>query len=145
MVCTPAERHAYRHIPNFWSNQFGLNIKSVGLPTLADEVAVTQGSVSERRFTAAYGHKGQMVAALAVNMPRGLDVYEALIEQKSSFPPKLNAPDGPTPVRVISAGFPAHGQATHSSVATTTGPGPGTPPEEITAPDPRVPAGPTPL
>ncbi|HTK09678.1 MAG TPA: FAD-dependent oxidoreductase [Ktedonobacteraceae bacterium] len=150
MVCAPTERRAHRHIPNFWSNQFGLNIKSVGLPTFADEVVVTQGSVSARRFVAAYGHKGRMVAALAVNMPRGLDVYEMLIAQKSPFPPALNAPDGPTPLHVVSSGFPTQEQPTHSPVATTTGPGPNTPPEEHTAAyvrasDPRVPPGPAPL
>ena len=145
MVCAPSERRGYRHIPNFWSNQFGLNIKSVGLPTIADEVVLTQGSVSDRRFVAAYGQKGQLVAALAVNMPRGLDIYEALIEQKSSFPPKLNAPDEPKPLHVIPAGFPAYGQSTHSAVATTTGPGPGSLSEDGRFPDPRVPVGPTPL
>nr|WP_211221545.1 FAD-dependent oxidoreductase [Ktedonobacter racemifer] len=150
MVCAPWERRGHRHIPSFWSNQFGLNIKSVGLPTLADEVVVTQGSVSERRFVAVYGHKGRVVAALAVNMPRGLDVYEALIEQKRSFPPHLNAPDEPKPLRVVAAGFPVPGQPTHSPIATATGPGPSTPPEErdaaaARASDPRVPSGPLPL
>lgn len=150
MICGVSERRAYGHIPNFWSNQFGLNIKSVGLPMLADEVVVMQGSVSERRLVAAYGHKGRMVAALAVNMPRGLDAYEALIAQKSVFPPPLNAPDRPTPLHVVASGFPSHELPTYSPEATTTGPGPGSPPEEsdaaaVQASDPRVPSGPLPL
>ena len=58
MVCAPSERRAHKLLPAFWSNQFGVNIKSVGLPTVAEEVVVTQGSVEERRFVAAYGRDG---------------------------------------------------------------------------------------
>ena len=94
------------HIPNFWSNQFGLNIKSVGLPMLADEVVLTQGSVSERRFVAVYGHKGRMVAALAVNMPRGLDAYEALIARKASFHQRSTRPMGQRPCTLFHLVFP---------------------------------------
>jgi NADPH-dependent 2,4-dienoyl-CoA reductase/sulfur reductase-like enzyme len=69
MVSAPSERRAHKPLPAFWSNQFGVNIKSVGLPTVAEEVVVTQGSVDEIRFVAAYGRKGRMVAAVAVNAP----------------------------------------------------------------------------
>jgi 3-phenylpropionate/trans-cinnamate dioxygenase ferredoxin reductase component len=54
MVCTPAERRAHNPLPAFWSNQFGVNIKSVGLPTVAEEVLVTQGSVADGRYVAAW-------------------------------------------------------------------------------------------
>ncbi|GER92246.1 pyridine nucleotide-disulfide oxidoreductase [Dictyobacter vulcani] len=57
MLCSPAERKPHRPLPTFWSNQFGLNIKAVGLPTVADQVVVTQGSVERKRFVAAYGRK----------------------------------------------------------------------------------------
>lgn len=145
MICAPAELRGYRHIPNFWSNQFGLNIKSVGLPPLADEVMVMQGTVAEGRFVAAYGLKGRMVAAFAVNMPRGLDYYEELIRQKSPFPPNVEAPDKNPSSHIIPAGFPAHEQPTHSPVAVVTGPGPYTPTQEMQMIDPRIPQSSPPL
>jgi 3-phenylpropionate/trans-cinnamate dioxygenase ferredoxin reductase component len=143
MVCAPSERRVHKPLPAFWSNQFGVNIKSVGLPTVAEEVVVTQGSVEERRFVAAYGRAGRTVAAVAVNSPRWLESYAALIEAGAPFPPILNAADGPSDPRPVPAGFPPHGHATHAPSAASTGPGPVTPESLATAPaDPRVPPGP---
>jgi len=127
MVCAPRDRRAHRPLPAFWSNQFGVNIKSVGLPTIAEEIVVTQGSVAERRFVAAYGRRGRMVAAVAVNMPRWLEGYHALIEAGAPFPPELHPADGLADPRPAPAGFPPAGQATHSPNATPTGPGPSSP------------------
>ena len=54
----------------------------------------------QQRF-AVYGRAGRIVGALAVDMPRALDAYAAMIADRASFPPVLNAPDGPDPVRVL--------------------------------------------
>jgi NADPH-dependent 2,4-dienoyl-CoA reductase/sulfur reductase-like enzyme len=149
MVCVPTERRAHKPLPSFWSNQFGNNIKSVGLPPYADEVVVTQGSVADHRFVAAYGRQRRIVAAVTVNMPLWLDFYASQIEARGPFPPDLNAPDGPEELVPVSAGFPRPGQATHSAGVALTGPGPSTPSTAVpaTAPpeDPRVPPGPPPL
>jgi 3-phenylpropionate/trans-cinnamate dioxygenase ferredoxin reductase component len=146
MVCASAARLAYKTLPAFWSRQFGINLKTVGLPSFADEVVLTQGSIAERRLVATYGRKGRIVAALSVNMARWLPAYRAMIEARAPFPPVLHAPEGPAELRPVPAGFPPRGQPTHSSVATRTGPGPSTPPpEELSASakvqDPRVPPG----
>ena len=150
MVCAPSERRPHKYLPAFWSNQFGVNIKSVGLPTIADEIVLTQGTVEERRLVAAYGQNGRIVAALAVNAPLLLPAYQALIEARAPFPPELHAADGPVKLRPVSAGFPPHGHTTHSPVAASTGPGPSTPEpptkgEAARMKDPRVPPGPPPL
>jgi 3-phenylpropionate/trans-cinnamate dioxygenase ferredoxin reductase component len=147
MVCPPADRRAHKPLPAFWSNQFGLNIKSVGVPPFADEVVVTQGTVTARRFAAAYGRAGRMVAAVTVNMPRTLPAYAALIEERAPFPPILHATDGPEQLTPVSAGFPPAGEPTHSASATPTGPGPSAPQiaDTMHAADPRTPPGPTPL
>ena len=92
---------AHTALPTFWSNQFGVNIKVAGVPSRADQVAVVQGSVADGAFVAVYGHGGRIVGALAVDMPRALDAYAALIAARASFPPELNAPDGPDPVLVV--------------------------------------------
>jgi 3-phenylpropionate/trans-cinnamate dioxygenase ferredoxin reductase subunit len=151
MVCDPSERRGHRPLPAFWSNQFGMNIKGIGLPSFAEVVMVTQGVVADYRFVAAYGHRGRMVAALAFNMPRWLPDYRAMIEAGAPFPPALHAADEPAEARPLPAGFPPPGQATHTSTAASTGPGPSTPADEpvpaavATAPDPRVPPGAAPL
>ena len=148
MVCGPAERRGHSILPAFWSNQFGLNIKSVGLPTVAEEIVVTQGRVPEGRFVAAYGKRGRIVAALAVNMARWLPAYQALIEARAAFPPDLHAGDAPAELRPVPAGFPTPGEATHSPSAAVTGPGPATPPRPAAVgplSDPRVPPGAMPL
>jgi NADPH-dependent 2,4-dienoyl-CoA reductase/sulfur reductase-like enzyme len=78
MVCAPTERRAHKLLPAFWSNQFGINLKLVGLPTIADSIILTQGSVAERRCVAVYGHNGHIVAALAINNPRWLPNYQRM-------------------------------------------------------------------
>lgn len=150
MLASAATRRAYKQLPSFWSNQFGVEIKSVGLPTIADTIVRTQGSVAEYRVVAAYGHKGRMVAAVAVNAPRWLPAYQALIEARAPFPPELHAADGPAELRPLPAGFPLPGQPTHDLGAASTGSGPSTsePPAEGEArawTDPRVPLGAPPL
>ena len=39
------ERYPHLLLPGFWSGQFGVNIKSVGVPPFGDEIVFTQGSV----------------------------------------------------------------------------------------------------
>ncbi|MFN8590641.1 MAG: FAD-dependent oxidoreductase [Thermomicrobiales bacterium] len=158
MVRPAAERRAHNALPSFWSNQFGLNIKSVGLPTIADEILVVQGSPAEQRFIAVYGGRGRVVAAVAVNSPRWLDYYQSLVLTRAPFPPTRDAMDLPAEAEIRPAGFPPPGQSTHSATARATGPGPASPPAPIEPPlpraqvpsraqleDPRVPAGPHPL
>ncbi|GAB3971665.1 FAD-dependent oxidoreductase [Actinoallomurus acanthiterrae] len=82
-------------LPAFWSDQFGLNIKSVGMPAIADQVALAQGSFDHGPFVAAYGRAGITVGAVAVDSPRVLDGYAALITERAPFPPAINAADGP--------------------------------------------------
>jgi 3-phenylpropionate/trans-cinnamate dioxygenase ferredoxin reductase component len=105
MLCQPGEERLSEELPAFWSDQFGLNIKSVGLPSLADEVVLTQGSLDSDHFVAAYGRAGRTVGAVAVNSPRVLDGYAALIGTRASFPPLVNAADGPARTEPEDAGF----------------------------------------
>lgn len=92
---------AHDALPTFWSNQFGVNIKVVGVPGRADQFAVVQGSVTDGAFVAAYGRQGRLAAALAVDAPRALDAYAALIRNQASFPPALNASDAPDPIEIL--------------------------------------------
>jgi NADPH-dependent 2,4-dienoyl-CoA reductase/sulfur reductase-like enzyme len=98
----------HQHLPDFWSSQFGLNIKCVGLADRAEEMAIVQGSVEERRFLAVFGRNGRTIAALSVNSARWLPAYRALIEEGAPFPPIQGAVDQPR-IRKEAAGFASTG------------------------------------
>jgi NADPH-dependent 2,4-dienoyl-CoA reductase/sulfur reductase-like enzyme len=88
-------------LPTFWSNQFGVNVKMVGVPGRADQIAVLHGSVEQANFVAGYGREGRLIAALAVNTPRALEAYAQMINDRMSFPPDLNAADAPETIQII--------------------------------------------
>ena len=88
MVTGQSRRWAYLSVPVFWSIQFGHVIKSVGVPSVADEVMITQGSVEERSFVAVYGRQGRTVAAVAFNQSKLLEHYRREIADAAPFPPE---------------------------------------------------------
>jgi hypothetical protein len=94
MVCPGPPRRPHLGVPVFWSSQFGVNIKSVGVPTYSDQVVIAQGSLNERRLVAVYGYRGRITAAITVNMAKWLEHYQALIETAAPFPPAPGAADG---------------------------------------------------
>ncbi|MFJ7911903.1 NAD(P)/FAD-dependent oxidoreductase [Kitasatospora sp. NPDC096204] len=106
MVSGQADRWPHLSIPRFWSIQFGANIKSVGVPTFADEVVITQGSVPDRRFVAAYGYRGRVTAAVSFNNAKWLDHYQTLIETAAPFPPPCPAPDQPADMKPVPVDYP---------------------------------------
>jgi NADPH-dependent 2,4-dienoyl-CoA reductase/sulfur reductase-like enzyme/ferredoxin len=86
---------AHVALPVFWSSQFGVEIKSIGVPTFADEVMVAQGSTADRRFVAAYGRHGRITAAVTFDHGMWLEFYGRLIERAAPFPPQLRTVDQP--------------------------------------------------
>ncbi|WP_411122975.1 NAD(P)/FAD-dependent oxidoreductase [Streptomyces sp. x-19] len=122
MVSASAERRPHLWMPSFWSAQFGVNIKSVGVPPMADQIMVTQGSLAEQRFTAAYGFQGRVIAAVTFDQAKWLDFYERQIERAASFPPEFTTvdrrPEGRQPV---AAGFPDPSQPSHGPTVTLSG------------------------
>ncbi len=109
MVSPSFEYRRHTALPTFWSSQFGLNMKSVGLPTVAEEVMITQSSFGMRRFTVVYGREGHTVAAVSCNAGQMLPFYQTLVEQAAHFPPAFPAADGPARAQPMPAGFPARG------------------------------------
>jgi len=87
MISPGPLRRPHRAVPVFWSSQFGLNIKSVGVPTFSDQVVIAQGSLSDRRLVAVYGYRGRITAAVTINMAKWLEYYQGLIETAAAFPP----------------------------------------------------------
>ena len=60
---------------SFWSDQFGLRIRSVGLPRLADQAEVHEQDVDRRRLEVSYRREGRLIGALVVNRPSRLSDY----------------------------------------------------------------------
>jgi NADPH-dependent 2,4-dienoyl-CoA reductase/sulfur reductase-like enzyme/ferredoxin len=106
MLSPQAERWPYLSMPVFWSTQFGTQIKSVGVPSVADEVMVVQGSVADRRFVALYGAAGRVVAAVGFDQAKWLEFYGGLIESAAPFPPDFRHVDEPARARPLPAEFP---------------------------------------
>jgi NADPH-dependent 2,4-dienoyl-CoA reductase/sulfur reductase-like enzyme len=95
MVSPGPLRRPHLAVPAFWSSQFGVNIKSVGVPTFSDQVVIAQGSLEKRRFVAVYGYRGRVTAAVSVNRAKYLEHYERLIETAAPFPPEPATVDPP--------------------------------------------------
>jgi NADPH-dependent 2,4-dienoyl-CoA reductase/sulfur reductase-like enzyme len=121
MVCDETDRRPHLLIPQFWSGQFGVNIKSVGVPSFGDEIMFTQGSVKQRRFAAAYGRRGRIVGAVTFNHGKWIPYYEAQIARSAPFPPNPAGSDFPEDMRVMPADFPARGVPTEAPDVVLTG------------------------
>jgi NADPH-dependent 2,4-dienoyl-CoA reductase/sulfur reductase-like enzyme len=121
MVCDEVDRWAHLLIPQFWSGQFGVNIKSVGVPSFGDEIMFVQGSVKERRFAAVYGRRGRIVGAVTFNHAKWIDYYRDQIARSGPFPPPPPGFDFPEDMRVLPADFPPHGVPTEAPDVVVTG------------------------
>ncbi|HKS45010.1 MAG TPA: FAD-dependent oxidoreductase [Amycolatopsis sp.] len=122
MLHAGSARRPHLWMPAFWSTQFGVTIKSVGVPSMADELVVTQGSLAERRFMAAYGHRGRVIAAVGFDQAKWMGFYQQLIEKGAPFPPGFPAVDQrPERLRPIPAEFPDPTLPSHSPTVTLTG------------------------
>ncbi|WP_430910733.1 NAD(P)/FAD-dependent oxidoreductase [Methylobacterium sp. sgz302541] len=105
MLSGPGEQVAYAHLPAFWSSQFGVNVKAVGLADGADSLAVVQGSRASGRFLAVYGRAGRTIAAVSFDQARWLPSYAERIAAGAPFPPILDATDQPR-IETPPPGFP---------------------------------------
>ena len=121
MVSHPDDRWPHLATPVFWSAQFGTNIKSVGVPTFADEVMIAQGSVPDHRFVAAYGYRGRLTAAVAFNQGMWLEFYQSMIEAAAPFPPNFRAVDQPAARQPVPLGMPAQEERDYQATVVVTG------------------------
>ncbi|MEU6339801.1 FAD-dependent oxidoreductase [Streptomyces sp. NPDC046977] len=121
MVSCGPRRRPHLAVPAFWSSQFGVNIKSVGVPSFSDEVAIVQGAVEKRSFVAVYGYRGRLTAAVSFNQSRWLDYYCTLIEAAAPFPPDPGTFDRPEDVVVQAADVPDPSQLSHGPTVAVTG------------------------
>jgi NADPH-dependent 2,4-dienoyl-CoA reductase/sulfur reductase-like enzyme len=106
MINAAADRWPHVPSPVFWSAQFGTNIKSVGVPTYADQVVIAQGSVAARRFVAAYGYRGRVTAAVGFDQGKWLESYQKMIDAAEQFPPGFRQVDEPDDRHPVPVGLP---------------------------------------
>ncbi|MFF5449373.1 NAD(P)/FAD-dependent oxidoreductase [Streptomyces sp. NPDC012888] len=122
MVSESSDRRPHIWVPAFWSTQFGVNIKSVGVPSMGSEILIAQGSRAERRFTGVYGYQGRVIGAVTFDNARWLQFYERLIESTAPFPPEFDnvdrRPEGRQP---MPADFPDPSVPTHGPTVTLSG------------------------
>ncbi|MGY4916416.1 NAD(P)/FAD-dependent oxidoreductase [Streptomyces sp. 900116325] len=122
MISSSTDRRPHMWVPAFWSSQFGVNIKSVGVPSMGEEILIAQGSLAERRFTGAYGYQGRVIGAVTFDNSRWLQFYQGLIETAAPFPPAFltvdRRPEGRQPVP---ADFPDPSLPTHGPTVTLSG------------------------
>ncbi|HEY6307791.1 MAG TPA: FAD-dependent oxidoreductase [Candidatus Angelobacter sp.] len=121
MLCEEADRQAHLLVPTNWSAQFGVNIKSVGVPSFGDKIVFTQGSPKDHRFAAAYGRRGRIIGAVTFDHGKWLQYYEAQIKRSEAFPPALAGFDLPADMRPVAADFPARGIPTAAPDVVLTG------------------------
>ncbi|NUO99791.1 MAG: FAD-dependent oxidoreductase [Nonomuraea sp.] len=121
MVSDQTHRWPHLSVPVFWSAQFGVNIKSVGVPTFADEIVLTQGSAEEGRFVAVYGYQGRVTAAVTFDQGMWLEFYQRLIERAAPFPPGFRRLDQPVEARPVPARVPERLVAAAGATVVVTG------------------------
>ncbi|MGW5875987.1 NAD(P)/FAD-dependent oxidoreductase [Nocardiopsis terrae] len=69
-------------VPSFWSDQFGLRIRSVGLPQLADRAEVREHDPVRSRMEVAYHRGPRIVGALTVNRTSRLAAHRERISRE---------------------------------------------------------------
>ena len=106
MVNLETGRLPHIPLPQFWSGQFGVNIKGVGVCSFGDEIVFTQGSPEDLRFAAAYGKNGRIVGAITFNHGKWLQYYADMIERSAPFPPPPPGYDVPSDAEPMPARFP---------------------------------------
>ncbi|HEY6794202.1 MAG TPA: FAD-dependent oxidoreductase [Kineosporiaceae bacterium] len=121
MLSDEAHRWPHLDVPIFWSTQFDTEIKAVGVPSVADQVVIAQGSMPDRRFVAAYGRRGRLVGAVTFNQSKWLHFYEQQVERGAPFPPAYRTVDPPAERRPVAAGFPTQPIPTQDATVVLTG------------------------
>jgi NADPH-dependent 2,4-dienoyl-CoA reductase/sulfur reductase-like enzyme len=137
MISLETGRRPHLPLPSFWSGQFGVNIKSVGVCSFGDEIVFTQGSITERRFAAAYGYRGRIVGAVTFNHGKWLPYYASLIERSAPFPPPPPGYDRPVIFEPMPARFPDPREPTALPDVVLTGHDPTSRGAEFRAPEKR--------
>ncbi|MGW1540011.1 NAD(P)/FAD-dependent oxidoreductase [Streptomyces sp. NPDC002309] len=122
MICAGPDRRPHLWLPMFWSSQFHVNIKSVGIPPLGEQMVIAQGALAEERFVAVYGYRGRVIAAASFDGGRWLGFYEEQIAAAAPFPPDYRMVNRRTAtLQSIDPDFPDPHLPSHGATVTLSG------------------------
>lgn len=62
----------FESVPSFWSDHFGVRLRTVGMPGSADTFEVTSGDIDTRQFASAAYRGGRLVGGVGYGVPRAL-------------------------------------------------------------------------
>jgi 3-phenylpropionate/trans-cinnamate dioxygenase ferredoxin reductase subunit len=84
------ERHAYRAVPWFWSDQGDLKLQIAGLSAGFDQI-VERGSQEAEKFSVLYYREGRIIAVDAVNDPVDYVAVRRALDAGAEIPADLAA------------------------------------------------------
>jgi hypothetical protein len=85
-LLNPDAPRPFAPVPYFWSDQYGVKIKSYGYQRDHDEAVVVDGGVSRRRFLIGYRRGDRLAGILGIGMPpKALRNWRALIAAGSAW------------------------------------------------------------
>jgi hypothetical protein len=85
-----ASSQPFRPVPRFWSEQHGVRIQAVGIPTLGPDVEFVDGFLERsRRALATFSDRGRLMGAIAINHPTALIDYADKLERQAPVPRSL--------------------------------------------------------
>ncbi|MEU8544843.1 FAD/NAD(P)-binding oxidoreductase [Streptomyces sp. NPDC048717] len=73
----PHDPVAYRPVASFWSTQYGVRLRAVGLTRQADRTEVREIDPERRRLDVAYYRQGRLIGALTANRAARITAYQA--------------------------------------------------------------------
>ena len=100
LLAGPDTARPFAPVPRFWSEQHGVKIQSVGMPTLGSTVRVLEGTAASRRLVAAYtepepgvapGGPERLMGVVAFDEPVRLLDYAPLVGTLVSVDPARTA------------------------------------------------------
>lgn len=75
----PQERGTFESVPYFWTDQHGVKVQVLGIPSAADRIEILEATDSGDRFVGVGIRDAHVVAAIAWNAVRRLGVYQRAI------------------------------------------------------------------
>ncbi|MET9440287.1 FAD-dependent oxidoreductase [Streptomyces sp. NPDC006610] len=80
-LLAPGTAEPFTAVPSFWSDLYGARIRSVGLPSAADEARVVEYDLARRRLEVGYHRAGRLVGALTIGRTGRLASYRGALQE----------------------------------------------------------------
>lgn len=85
LLAEAGEERAYREVPYFWTDQYGVTLQGLGHPSPGDEFVVVDGDVDGETFLGAYVRDGSLRAVAGIGAPAALNRCRAAVLTGLSF------------------------------------------------------------